>query len=129
MVTWIRDAWEQILDDAQTTYFAKGMNLSYLEDTAYFSCIHMTPQYNPNPCIPRCSTSSDDRSRQNYNKSGSASMQKSVHLYFAYTHHWKVPLFALKYLCNSPPLPSIPPGLFPRTRYLANHGIAWEAGG
>ena len=42
MVTWIRDAWERISDEkilraTETAYFPKGMKLSELEDTEYFS--------------------------------------------------------------------------------------------
>ena len=45
MVTWIRDAWERISDEkilraTEMAYFPKGMKLSELEDTEYFSRTH-----------------------------------------------------------------------------------------
>ena len=38
MVTWIQDAWKRI--ETETAYFPKGMKLSGLQDTAYFSHPH-----------------------------------------------------------------------------------------
>ena len=45
MVTWMWDAWERISDEkilraTETAYFPKGMKLSELEDTEYFSRTH-----------------------------------------------------------------------------------------
>ena len=85
MVTWMRDACKRISDEkilraTETAYFPKGMKLSELEDTDFFSRTHDDSPTESESEFADCSSSgptSSDESRQEYSDVDSMSSRSA----------------------------------------------------